>query len=122
MRARVCSVYTSLAHALSRFLPHKHTTHTHNTHRRTAVGAHADGVDDGRLKVDVDGAGHVLARGGLGEEGVELCVCGCVGVCVLVIVNVCVCIRCARARASSMCAINNTHPTRPDVGHSRQRR
>ena len=36
-----------------------------------AVGAHADGVDDGRLKVDVDGAGHVLARRGLGEEGVE---------------------------------------------------
>ena len=36
-----------------------------------AVGAGADLVDHGRLEVDEDGAGHVLARAGLGEEGVE---------------------------------------------------
>merc|ERR1719214_323682 len=36
-----------------------------------AVGAGADLVDDGGLEVDEDGAGHVLARAGLGEEGVE---------------------------------------------------
>ena len=36
-----------------------------------AVGARADLVDDGRLEVDEDGAGHVLARAGLREEGVE---------------------------------------------------
>ena len=36
-----------------------------------AVGAGADLVDHGQLKVDEDGAGHVLARAGLGEEGVE---------------------------------------------------
>ena len=36
-----------------------------------AVGAGADLVDDGGLEVDEDGARHVLARAGLGEEGVE---------------------------------------------------
>ena len=36
-----------------------------------AVGAGADLVDHGRLEVDEDGARHVLARAGLGEEGVE---------------------------------------------------
>ena len=36
-----------------------------------AVGARADLVDDGRLQVHHDGAGHVLAGAGLGEEGVE---------------------------------------------------
>mmetsp|Transcript_44423 Transcript_44423/g.143308 ORF Transcript_44423/g.143308 Transcript_44423/m.143308 type:complete len:201 (+) Transcript_44423:1042-1644(+) len=36
-----------------------------------AVRARADLVDDGRLEVDEDRAGHVLAGAGLGEEGVE---------------------------------------------------
>lgn len=36
-----------------------------------AVGARADFVNDGRLEVHHDGAGHVLASAGLGEEGVE---------------------------------------------------
>merc|ERR1719329_696032 len=36
-----------------------------------AVGARADLVNDGRLEVHHDGAGHVLASAGLGEEGVE---------------------------------------------------
>ena len=36
-----------------------------------AVGAGADLVDDGGLEVDKDAARDVLARAGLGEEGVE---------------------------------------------------
>jgi len=36
-----------------------------------AVGAGADLVDDGRLQVQEDAAGHVLAGTGLREEGVE---------------------------------------------------
>merc|ERR1719446_289490 len=36
-----------------------------------AVGARADLVDHGRLEVDEDAARDVLARAGLGEEGVE---------------------------------------------------
>ena len=36
-----------------------------------AVGAHAHLVDDRWLEVDVHGAGHVLARRRLREEGVE---------------------------------------------------
>lgn len=36
-----------------------------------AVGARFDIVDSARLEVDVEGAGNVLARTGLGEEGGE---------------------------------------------------
>merc|ERR1719398_677465 len=36
-----------------------------------AVGAGADLVDHGGLKIEVDAAGHVLASASLGEEGVE---------------------------------------------------
>merc|ERR1712072_907849 len=35
------------------------------------VGAGADLIDHGGLKIEVDAAGHVLASAGLGEEGVE---------------------------------------------------
>ena len=36
-----------------------------------AVVAGSDLIDDSRLQVDEDGTGHVLARSGLREEGVE---------------------------------------------------
>ena len=43
---------------------------------KTPVGAGSDLIDDVGLQVDVEGAGDVLARGGLREESAEAVIVG----------------------------------------------
>ena len=38
---------------------------------KLSVSSGSDLIDDGRLQIDEDGTGNVLAGAGLGEEGVE---------------------------------------------------
>ena len=38
---------------------------------KLSVSSGSDLIDDGRLQIDEDGTGNVLASAGLGEEGVE---------------------------------------------------